>query len=215
MRVAAAEHRQEGQAGHAGIGVGPGVGAAAAVGRGLAAGLVPPGFPAAVFALMLGQPLESGLYGGLGLLAAATGQGNADVIARNTQFIGLRHRACPDSDRMVSRPGFASAMAASATQVAIGSRWELSVVGAVASCAESAFRRMRWCRQSATTLFSSAAWAVLKSCKYLPAASAICHPEATEAVAANCFRASCVPQAALLAASRPFPQVAAFEVWTD
>ena len=51
VRIAGAEHRQQGQAGHAGIGVGPGVGAAAAIGRGLAAGLVPPGFPAAIFGL--------------------------------------------------------------------------------------------------------------------------------------------------------------------
>ena len=91
----AAEHRQQGQAGHAGIGVGPGVGAAAAVGRGLAAGLVPPGFPAAVCALMVGQPFQSGLHGGLGLLAAAAGHGHAHVIARDTELIGLRHWLCP------------------------------------------------------------------------------------------------------------------------
>jgi hypothetical protein len=40
-----------------------------------------------------------------------------------------------------------------------------------------------------TTLFSSAAWAVLKSCRYFPATSAICHPAAAEAVAANCVSA--------------------------
>ena len=102
VRVARAEHRQEGQAGHAGIGVGPGVGAAAAVGRSLAAGLVPPGFPAALFALMPGQPAERGLHGGLGLRTAAAGQHGAEVIASDTQLIGLRQRPGPNRHARLS-----------------------------------------------------------------------------------------------------------------
>ena len=45
---------------------------------------------------MGGQPLESGLHGGLGLSAAAAGQGQADVIARHAESIGFRQRGGPN-----------------------------------------------------------------------------------------------------------------------
>ena len=48
---------------------------------------------------MLGQPFESGLHGGLGLPAAAAGQGQAEVIARHTELIGLRQSLPPGAQR--------------------------------------------------------------------------------------------------------------------
>ena len=89
VRVAGGEEGQQGQAGHAGVGLQPGVAAVVAVGPRLAAGLVLAGVPAAVGALVVGQPFQCGLHGGLGFRAAAAAACHADVVRGHAEFVGV------------------------------------------------------------------------------------------------------------------------------